>query len=326
MVDVSIIIINYHSEKLVKECIQSICEKTEGLTYQIIIVDNDGDGRVFQELQAGTAEIVVVPSPENLGFGKANNLGEKYADGKYLFLLNPDTILLNNSIKILKDYYETTERAGIVGGNLYMEDGRPAPSHCLFFDSPEVEKKNASWKTILGNRILDKFFPHRQEDRRDSFNHSGSVINVAYIFGADIFMTKAIFEIVGGFDSDFFMYAEEEELSWRITKLGYDIFNVPQARIIHLDGGTMKAGQGFNEKQFGMRMNGLLTYYFKCFGVNGMKKGYEYRRLRYTRLQKYALFRKRRGSAVKLQRMIDCLDQQYEERRNSFAGDGEKHG
>jgi len=103
--DVSIIIVNYKTFAYTKDAIASVFEKTEDVAYEVIVVDNnspDGSGKEIQEYF--NDKITFIQSPENLGFGRANNLGAKCSNGKYLFFLNPDTILLNNAPKILFDF------------------------------------------------------------------------------------------------------------------------------------------------------------------------------------------------------------------------------
>ena len=288
--DVSIIIVNYYSEKMIVDCVKSICEKTFGLKYEIIVVDNGSTDDSINLLQNELGDkIRLVSAGQNLGFGKANNLGAQYAKGKYLFLLNPDTILVNNAIKILFDYLEQNPKSGIAGGNLYMPEMTASPSYCLQFDTIELEKKNAGWIYLIKKKFQDKLALHGKVRPFESvFNYSSEIKKVAYIFGADIMISKSLFDDVKGFDPDFFMYAEEEELSWRIAKKRYEIVNVPQAKIIHLEGATSKERNDFSEKQFKMRMHGTLIYYKKCFGKEGLEKFYKYRTLRYNRLIKLA--------------------------------------
>ena len=104
---------------MVIECVESVLKKTEGITYEIIIVDNgSGDNsETILKRQLGDS-ITLVEAEENLGFGKANNLGAEYAKGEYIFLLNPDTLLVNNAIKILYDYIKINRKIAVVVGNL----------------------------------------------------------------------------------------------------------------------------------------------------------------------------------------------------------------
>ena len=126
-------------------------------------------------------------------------------------------------------------------------------------------------------------------------------------------LPKAVFDRVGGFDPDFFMYAEEEELTWRITQQGFDVMCVPQAKIIHLEGATVKKPNAFSARQFKMRMNGTLTYYKKRFGDAGAAEFYRLRSLRYERLMKIAKIQRKLTPDFTPAVQKQCLDQVYQE-------------
>lgn len=287
--DVSIIIVNYHSADMVIDCINSVWEKTKSASVEIIVVDNaSGDGSADTLRRAFGDRITLIESPENLGFGRANNLGAKQAAGEYLFLLNPDTILVNDAIDVLKGYLDDHPACGVAGGNLFFPDLSPAPSFCRRFDDLQLEKQRASWTALVGGKIREKLLRGGKAKPLAEFNHTDTPEKVAYIFGADMMLKRSLYEAVGGFDPDFFMYGEEQELTWRITARGYEVVCVSQARIIHLEGATSKARDAFSERQFRMRMNGTLTYYKKRFGDAGAAEFFRLRSRRYERLMKIA--------------------------------------
>ncbi len=285
--DVSIIIVNYQTPKLVIDCVRSIQEKTVGITYEIILVDNgskDGSADLLRE--ALQKDVTLVVSSVNLGFGKANNLGVGYASGKYIFLLNSDTLLLNNAVGILHDYLETHRQAGVAGGNLYTKEYTPSPSFCTRFDDLESVKKEAAWSRILGTslrkRYVQWFCSPEQKEKfyyKESFNFGEGVKRVAYIFGTDMMLSKALYEKMGGFDPDFFMYAEEEELSFRIMQAGYEIVNVPGAKLIHYDAASTEKEKDQNSRRYILRQKGAFLYYEKRFGPKGPQTYYQYKLL-----------------------------------------------
>lgn len=317
--DVSIIIVNYKTPDLVIDCVNSIQKWTENVTYEIIVVDNASkDGSVERLKKELGEKIAIIESDINLGFGKANNLGVKSAKGEYVFLLNSDTLLVSNAVKILFDYITHSQEVGIVGGNLYSVDMKENSSFSLFFDDVQMLKKQSGWMYILAEIGLrcfrQKFYTEEQKRRhayKNTFNYAKEPIEVGYIFGTDMMLSKQLYDHMQGFDPDFFMYAEEEELSWRIHNAGYKIVNVPMAQIVHLDGGTFKRDDSFNARQFSMRMNGAMTYYKKRYGMEGVQKFYFYKNLRLER--QYAIAKKmKRSKLLKLtQKQKDCLQEQY---------------
>lgn len=230
--DVSIIIVNYNTKELTRTCINSVFSKSLGIDFEIILVDNastDGSREFFIK----DSRILFVPLSENLGFGRANNEGFKRATGKYVLCLNPDTLLLNNAIGILRDFMEHHSDVGICGGNLYDADMKPAHSFRMSLPSLWWE---FDWHfgCFLGKLLWG---------RNLEFNHTDKPRRVGYITGADMMVRKEILDKVGGFSRLFFMYYEECELTYRVRKLGYKVFSVPAARIQHLEGKSFPSSE-----------------------------------------------------------------------------------
>jgi len=226
--DVSIIIVNYNTISLLVNTVDSVFEKTEGVEYEIIVVDNnssDNSKNILAEKYG--YKITYIALSENIGFGRANNEGAKIAKGKNLFFLNPDTILLNNAVKILSDFLDSNPRVGCCGGNLFDADGRSTHSFARFFTPSIFEIFDVLFKN-LPKKIIYR--------RNIEFNYTNKPLKVCYITGADLMIRSNIFNKLNGFDPDFFMYYEEVELEYRIRKSGCYIFNVPYAKIIHLEG------------------------------------------------------------------------------------------
>ena len=313
-----------------KERYESIKEKiTADVKFEIIIVDNASKNKEAERLQAEFENSVkMIEAETNLGFGKANNLGTKYAAGDYVFFLNPDTVLMNNAVKILWEEMKNNPDMGCTGGNLYTPERMPCPSFCLRFDDLGTEKRYASWRYLMLSKAEQKLYRKHPalQIRRKDFNDTNQKIEVAYIFGADMLVKKKLFEQLGGFDEDFFMYAEEEELSWRIKKRGEKIYNIPQAKIIHLEGATLEKQHDFNEKQFTLRINGTMTYFWKRYGREGIYQFYKFRALRYQRLKKIAEIQKKSDVSFQLETRLRCLLECFEKIMEKTEGEGKKNG
>jgi hypothetical protein len=260
---VSVIIVSFNTKNLTKKCISSIFEKTEGLNYEIIVVDNDSkDGSVEELKKTFQNRITIIESKENLGFGRANNLGIKQATGKYIFLLNSDTELINNAIKILYDYMETNNKVGICGGNLYDENMQPTfscnnttSSFFSYFFHKYIYPLTKIYCLITKKHI----YPY--------FNYTDKVKMVGDIIGADMFIRKELLDKYGGFDENIFLYTEDTELNYRIYNNGYLIASVPKAKIFHFCG---KSGsKDIINKHFQIIKSETYVYY-KLYG----KKSY----------------------------------------------------
>ena len=227
--DVSIIIVNYNTTKLVIDCINSIYVHSTNIVFEIIVVDNCSPDRSIEKITQIFPDITLVLNDKNNGFGAANNLGNKYAKGKYLFLLNSDTLLLDNALEQFYDFMENTPDAGICGGNLLTKDLKPNMSFlqlkpCLFYQINELFFE-------VFTRII-----YYKNYRYSTKNHVSEI--KGFIIGADFFVRKELFDQVNGFDEDFFMYYEEVELTYRIEKLNYKSYVIPTIKIIHLEGGS----------------------------------------------------------------------------------------
>lgn len=261
--DISIIIVNYNTLELTKNTIDSVIEKTTGIKYEIILVDNastDGSIEYFEKNYKD--KIIFLKNKENLGFGRANNKGIEIAKGKFIFLLNSDTLLINDAIKILFDYMKLNSKVGVCGGNLY--DIKLNPVHSYLEKIPSIKTEINYFFNILG-KVLKKI-----SKRRDDFNYSKLVKEVGYITGADMMIRKSVLEKVGVFDEIFFMYSEEAELTYRIKQAGYKIMSVPMAQIIHLEGKSTK----FKDKKFRMYLESKYKYFYKVYGIESCKKFY----------------------------------------------------
>lgn len=254
--DVSIIIVNYNTLQMTSECIESVREHTQGVEYEIILVDNAStDGSV--EFFSHYSNIIFIPNKENYGFGKANNIGAKVAKGKYLFLLNSDTYLIGNIILCFYQYYEANTIKGLacVGSSMLGKDLKPALSGGHF---PSLMQEFSS---IGFFRLYKKTF-RRKWSAAYTFEEE-TIQKVDYVMGADWFIKKIIFDKFQGFDEHFFMYFEESELAKRMSDNGQFSVLLPNQMIVHLGG--VATGKSFSENKFRIFMKSK-AYYFRKHG------------------------------------------------------------
>lgn len=224
--DVSVIIVNYKTCPLVVDCINSIYEKTKGVTYEVIVVDNNSDDGSVETIIKIFPQVRIFPLKENIGFGKANNVGASNAKGEFLFFLNSDTILINNSIRILSDFLKTNEEVGLCGGNLYSKKMRINGNYDDNYPS-------------LGDYLSYLFNKKTKSKERIIESRNSSIVKeVLLIAGADMMFRKNTFFEIGGFSPEFFMYFEEADISKKMQKNGCKSFFVPDSKIMHLYGGS----------------------------------------------------------------------------------------
>ena len=225
---VSIIIVNYNTKVLTNNCIRSVQKFTENIDYEIILVDNasnDGSKAFFEK----NASISYIYTSENLGFGRANNLGAESATGEYLFFLNSDTLLKENSVKKLYDFYERNAevlKIGVLGCTLTDEDGSPNGSGNYFPTIRSIIIEKFGSLPLIRNFLKYKEFviPLNKEE----------YYHIDYVLGADMFLRKDLFYKVNLFNPEYFMYYEEAEIQRKITELGYKNFILKNVNIVHL--------------------------------------------------------------------------------------------
>lgn len=253
--DVSVIIVNYKTVALTTACINSVFAHTTGVEFEIIVVDNASDDGSVEQLICDS-RICVICSSENVGFGRANNLGAKSAIGKYLFFLNSDTILLNNALKYFFDFMETAteSRIGMIGGFLKNRKLAPTLSGGCF---PAVLSELNYLSRVICQACIGK-------------KYSSSVAQLGiqetdWISGADLFISKQVFEELNGFDPRFFMYYEETDLQKRAAKLGYLRVLINGPEIIHLEGGSDREQKKFSFFMLMHSSRSLLLYMKKHY-------------------------------------------------------------
>ncbi len=247
-IKVSIIIVNYNTFEVTKECIDSICKETKDIAFEIIVVDNFSKDDSYSYFSKDS-RIRYFYQTENLGFGKANNIGYKYCKGKYIFLLNSDTILKSNAVKEFYDYMESASSEVACTGTLLMDESNNIIHSYGKFPNIWIGLKRYSIIGTLLNR----------------FNYNDDKID--YITGADLFIRKEVIEKYGLFDPDFFMYYEESEMQYRYKKNGYlcTIYDIP--KIIHLENYSMN----ISHKSNSLRKNriALISFYLYLKKCNG---------------------------------------------------------
>lgn len=230
--DVSIIIVNYNTPQLTINCIDSIFKHTQNITFEIIVVDNASTDN-SADILSKDKRITTILSDKNVGFGRANNIGYSYASGKYIFLLNSDTIIVNNAIKLFFDKMEETpENIACIGTLLFTDLSCTKYGH-------SYAKFLSGFQSIY-SLFFDKTFRKLGfEFKKRNFDYLSTkqtFFQVPRIIGADMFIRKNVIEECGLFDPDFFMYYEETEMQYRYTQKGYSIYIYTLPQIIHLEG------------------------------------------------------------------------------------------
>ncbi len=253
-IDLSIVIVSYNTKKITQDCLNSINRSLLGtkIKYEIIVIDNDSHDGSKEMLEKYSSNIknrtVYFQTNANLGFGRGNNFGVKKTKGKYILLLNSDTVVLNRSIEKLFNFYTSNEKnVHFLGAKLLNKDLTPQPSAARFFTLPVVFASLLLKGDYWG---LTRSSPNELKQ-------------VDWISGACIFTKKALYQKLGGFDKDIFMYMEEVDFLYRARKKGFLTYIYPPAQIIHL-GSASSGGKTFPILQV---YKGFLFFYKKHYSV-----------------------------------------------------------
>ena len=255
---VSIIIISFNSEKYLGKCIESIGKNTGGLEYEIIVVDNSSVDDSFSLIKNKFPGVILIENKKNEGFARAVNRGIKASKGEFIFLLNPDTVLVNNAIKIFYEFLINNDEYTCCGGALFDERMKPVNSYGFFPSVKQVMFEEFGLRKIFKKYYFNKLSPGCVLNQKIS-----SPFLVDYVSGADMFIRKSALEKTGLLDEDFFMYYEETELSYRIIKNNFKIAVIPEAKIIHFEG---KSLIGVNLEKYKLMLKSEFLFFKKCYG------------------------------------------------------------
>jgi GT2 family glycosyltransferase len=240
----SIIIVNYKTPNLTLRCLSSIYSSNVFCEFEIIIIDNCSNDNSEQLIMSIYPNIIWINNNNNEGFGRANNLAARFAKGKYILLLNSDMLVLQKTIDECIIYLDENSNIGALGCKLLNEDGSLQKSFYYYAGD--------YMNVLKDNLVFDYIFKPKSK-------------KIKAIMGAFMMMPLNIFNDAGGFDPDFFMYAEELDLCRRIAYKNYNIVYYDKITAIHKHGGSSN-GSDWTYKQ-NYLSNALL--YLKVKGIKG---------------------------------------------------------
>lgn len=263
-----IIIVNYRTAKLVADCLYSLESQVEEIDGRVVVVDNhSGDGSVdklstliTQEGWGSWAEVIAKDC--NGGFAFGNNAGIQLATPeapKYVMLLNPDTVVRPGALSSLVQFMEASPKVGIAGSLLEnIDESIDCSAHRIH--SPLSELDGGARLGFL-SRLLKRYIvsePPRSEA------HSCD-----WVSGASMIVRREVFEDIGLMDDNFFLYFEEVDFCWRAKKAGWQVWYVPESRVLHLEGastGIKKAAQ----RRAGYWYDSRRRFFIKHYGIIGL--------------------------------------------------------
>ena len=224
----SVVIVSWNVRDLLQQCLASIEQGLGGLQMELIVVDSASSDGTVDMIASDFPWVRILPQAENVGFPRGNNIGMSAARGRYIFLLNPDTIVLNDSLQRMMSFMDARADAGVVGPRLRYPDGLVQSSRrrfptvlTAFFESTWLEP----WAPAT---ILRSY--HAQDLPEDK------TVNVDWVMGAAMMVRREVIDQVGMMDEAYFMYSEELDWCRRIKCAGWHVIYYPEAEIIHYEG------------------------------------------------------------------------------------------
>lgn len=258
IMQLSVIILNYNVRYFLELCVLSVQKALETIDSEIIVVDNGSSDDSCAMMQTRFPEVKLIQNAENLGFPKGNNIGVAAAKGEYLCILNPDTVVAEDTFVKVLAFAKAQKNLGIVGvklidgsGNFLPESKRGVPTPWVAFT-----KIMGLYRWFPGIPVFTKYYAqHLRPDQTGK---------VAILVGAFMFLSRELYLEVGGFDENCFMYADDIDLSYQIGQKGKDNFYFHDTTVIHFKGeSTSKDGTYMKRFQEAMRF-----FYQKHFKVS----------------------------------------------------------
>lgn len=232
----SVIIVNYNVKHFLEQCLHSVYKAAKGIETEIFVVDNnsvDGSAHLIREK---FPELHFIENKENVGFSKANNQAIRIATGKYILLLNPDTVVEEDTFSKVIGFMENHPEAGGLGVKMIDGKGNFLPESKRGLPTP--------WVAFYKMFGLSKLFPNSRRFGKYhlTYLNENEIHEVDVLAGAFMLMRKETLNKVGLLDETFFMYGEDIDLSYRITLGGYKNYYFPETTIIHYKGESTKKG------------------------------------------------------------------------------------
>jgi GT2 family glycosyltransferase len=230
-VDVSVVIVSWNTRELLRKCIESVLAESGDMVTEVIVVDNDSrDGSALMVCQAFPS-VTLIANSRNRGFAAANNQGIAASTGKYILLLNSDTIVLDGAIA--RAVHLMSDDAAVLGVRVLNPDGSLQPT-CFMYPSP--------LNMLLSSTYLYKLFPRSRFFGRERMTwwDRDDTRQVDVVTGCFMLLRREAIEAVGPMDERFFIYAEETDWCYRFRKAGWKVMFTPDAEIIHYGGASTR--------------------------------------------------------------------------------------
>lgn len=239
----SVVILNYNVRYFLELCLRSVEGAIQDIDAEIIVVDNNSEDGSCEMVKSLFPKVKLIANTDNYGFSKGNNIGVLQARGEYLCILNPDTVVAEDTFSKLITFAAKTDNLGIVGCKLI--DGR---GDFLPESKRKIPYVNAAFKKFLGD----------SGDYYEKEVGANETAKVDVLVGAFMFLRKSVYSEIEGFDEDYFMYGEDIDISYKALKSGYSNYYFGETTIIHFKGEST-----LRDKNYAQRFYGAMQIFYK---------------------------------------------------------------
>lgn len=232
--DLSIIILNYNTCELTLKALSSVYASRTGYQFEVILIDNASSDSSVEKIREGFPQIRLIENQENVGFAKANNQGMRIATGRYVLLLNSDTIVQTDTLEIMVRFMDENPDVGASGCKVILPDGSLDKACRRGFPTP-----SASFYYVFG---ISKLFPHVPRFNQYQLGHLNpdEEYPIDCLVGAFMLVRRKAIDEVGMLDEQFFMYGEDVDWCYRIKQAGWTNYYYPKTHIIHYKGASSR--------------------------------------------------------------------------------------
>ena len=235
--DLSVIIVNYNVRQFLENALASVKRALEGLQGEIIVVDNASTDGSAEMIRSKFPDVTVIENRENVGFARANNTGLKLSRGRYFLLINPDTIVQEDTIHVMLRFFAEHPDAGLAGCKILNPDGS--------FQLPCRRSIPTPWVAFTKIFGLSAIFPKSRLFGRYNLTYldPDESYPVDAVSGSFMMMSRETYEKVGGLDESFFMYGEDLDWCYRVSRAGFTVYYVHSTKIVHFKGESTKRSE-----------------------------------------------------------------------------------
>ena len=263
-IDISIVVVSYNVKEYLRNCLESVIRYSSPRRVEIIVVDNHSEDGSIEMVRREFPSVKLTANDENYGFSRANNQGMRQSEGRYILLLNPDTLLWEDTLSVTHDYMEKHPEVGCVGIKTYTASGSVFPNGSSFPAAWKVMAKFLMVKKMLPNRWIRRHFSSSMGRLFSYYANREVEREVDMVGGFFMFIRREIIDTVGLMDENYFLEVEDSDWCMRMKRMGWRVKYIPYASFTHLIGKSIDRYR-FSQSSFLNEFTNTMRFYRKFY-------------------------------------------------------------